>query len=286
MSSPRYAFITFRAQPNEQKLTDYFLQLIFPKIRDSVDSYCLAQEDYGTPSHHCHIIFSHNYKDNQKFEQQLLLFKKAKEFYESTKTLNTKIVYTGKTRFVGSSSGGTSYGLDSKWDISQTSEKDYKYYLGYLHKNPDTVHSIKGFTQQQVIESVKYYSCSEGIKLLDPSKNIWRILNTRNAHSYITDFCEKNKIIINDDLDERLLKKQLASKGISVVELSNNKYEHIIQDLIEYNKGIPLCSTIENMKNEIQLLKEMYHNLENELDELDPKVDPFGHPWSRNTFNL
>lgn len=251
----RHAFITFRSHPNEQHLTELFINIILIKIKEVSETYCIAQEDFGTPSRHIHIFFTHTQDDKQHFENKFLLHKKAKELWETLKDLQTNVVYTGKMKFVGSSSGGTSYGLDSQWDIEKGENPDPKYYIGYCCKNNDTLTDIKGFSQEYISKSVLYYSACEGTKLLNTSKNIWRILKSNNAHSYITDFCKKNDIIIDDDLDERLLQKMMASQGISVVELSHQKYYHIISDLMEYNKGTPLCSTITQLKNKIRKLE-------------------------------
>lgn len=251
----RTAFITYRSHPNEQQLTDYFITIILSKIKEVSEVYCIAQENYGTPSHHIHILFEHSLEEDQKFQQKFLLHKKAVEFYESIKPLQTKIVYTGKAKFKGSTLGGTSYGLDSQWDISKKENSDPKYYIGYCHKDPNTQHDIKGYSQHYVGDSIKYFYTVEGMKCLKPSENLWRILNTRNAHSYIQDFCKKNKIILDDDLNENLLQQMMASQGVSVVELSHNKYGHIIQDLIDFHKGIPLCDTITQLKHKIEKLE-------------------------------
>lgn len=231
----RHAFITYRSHPNEQELTELFINIILQKIKQDSDAYCIVQEDFGTPSRHIHIFFTHTQIDNNHFKAKYLLHKKAKELWESLKDLQTNVVYTGKNAFKGSSSGGTSYGLDSQWDTGLSDNPDPKYHIGYCLKNPDSVPDIKGYDQKYINESQKYYSACEGIKLLNTTKNIWRILKPQNAHSYITDFCKKNAIIIDDDLDEILLQKNMARQGISTVELSTTKYDHIIRDLIYYH---------------------------------------------------
>lgn len=231
----KHAFITFRAHPNEQELTELFINIILQKIKKDTDAYCIAQEDFGTPSRHIHIFFPHTQIDNNHFKAKYLLHKKAKELWESLKDLQTNVVYTGKNTFKGSTSGGTSFGLDSQWDTGLTDNPDPKYHIGYMLKHSLTVYDIKGYDQNYINESVKYYYACEGIKLLSTTKNIWRILKPQNAHSYITDFCKKNDIIIDDDLDEYLLRKKMAQQGISTVELSQAKYDHIIYDLILYH---------------------------------------------------
>lgn len=270
----KFAFITFRPQPNEQQLTQFFLTLFIPKYKVWSDQYCISQEDYDQPSHHIHILISHNEKDEQKFNQKYLLFKDAIKFYESLKDKQTKIVYTGKTKFVGSTSGGSSYGLDSKWNIEKRENNDPKYYIGYCNKEPDTVHDIKGFSQEYIASSIKYYSCLEGIKMLKPSEKMWRILNTRNAHSYITDFCKKQNISFTDPIfDAYNLQKIMAQNGISIVELSSQKYEHIIDDLLEFHskdKEKPqqsqqdLLKRIEVLETQLEAGRQLWHKHHNE----------------------
>lgn len=218
----QYGFVTFRPHPNDHDLINEFKTLISP-ILNKCDHYLVGHESANTPQAHLHIILSYENKDSDRSKViQKFTNKTLKQFYQKIKN---------EKRFTIIDSKFNDKGLNIK-SIPKT-EEDYISTLGYCAK--EHILSSKGYSLDFVNTAVDFYYKSTRLKLSKKLLNPWRVLNTRTAHAYITDFCDKNNIQINDDIEPFVLQKLMAQQGISCVELSNQRYELIINDLINYH---------------------------------------------------
>lgn len=169
-----YFLYTFRPQISEQNLFEQFLDIFLPFLKE-FPKYSYSIEEDGTLQQHIHIIYEHHATDNSKALPQKLNRKMFSLFKSVLKNKMTN-----------------EKGFDDRM-VDNTSE-DLLKVLGYVNKETNCLRRKSvGFTNEQILEAVKYYYASEH---LDKSvvKNDLNIMTPKNIHISIKDYCVKNNL--------------------------------------------------------------------------------------------
>lgn len=210
-----YRFITFRPSPTNPSFLTNFLDILLPKIRIKCPAYVVGIEKDGTPERHVHILMGHkSFSDTQKFNQ-FIFFKEMKEFKTATKDWATIWEHAYHPKEV----------LKKIEDTLKTT--------GYILKEQNSQIEIKGFTDQFIEDSKKFYLATGRVKNQTPSHlRDWKILTKKNAHNWIMDFIHQNDTSIRDPL----LIFKMREQCYSFCDLTSKAQKEILDDILIESK--------------------------------------------------
>lgn len=175
-----YYLYTFRPQINEQDLLEDFLSLFLPFLEEFT-KYSYSIEEDGTLNKHIHVIYTSKATDNSKAMPQKL---NQKLFLKFKSALKNKMT--------------TEKGFDDRKVKEKNGipiKEDYLKVLGYVNKAVEKCwrRKSKGFTNEEIKEATDFYYANDR---LDKSqiKNDLIIMNPKNIHISIKDYCIKNNL--------------------------------------------------------------------------------------------
>jgi transcriptional regulator of met regulon len=192
LTNSRFGLITYKPQISYPSLTDDFLTIILPKLKQKCNFFLWAVEDDDTPMRHIHIFLklNKNEEKKQKIKQNYLDFKAMKDF------LSHSIKHCE----------GNSHQIDHPLltqDLHHHMDR-----LGYCMKQNPRRWGCEGISDEIITQCVKLHHANEKVKptteedwdLLTP-KNVYtklpHIFKTKNIDPYGHDFlyhCSINNI--------------------------------------------------------------------------------------------
>lgn len=183
MSIPqRFFLITFRPHIAESSILDDFLTIFLQSslVTGNKHSWCVDNDK--TMEQHMHMIIQANYKDKYAFTRSKQYREATGKIQEFCKGRQTKWQHAEDTKMVG----------DKNEDFMKT--------LGYVNKElyNRPRNGKKDFNDKEILDAVEYYYACEHLDKGKLKKSDWKYLNTKNAHSMIEDFCDKNSLKPND----------------------------------------------------------------------------------------
>lgn len=210
-----FIHIIFQCQLNDKFLNEEFLTLLMPMINKS-NNFILSTENKGELNEHYHILFE----------------------YECSTSDRSRVVQKFKTKpfqrwYKKIKDDGLSTIIDPKFEthalkivaVNETDE-DKQYVIGYVLKE-DTNPKIKGFTEEQLLQGIKYYKLENRIKAKEDVNYGWRYIQPKTSHGIITRWCQENKVSFVD-----FKFSMLASEKISSVQMTHNQQNKVISELI------------------------------------------------------
>lgn len=210
----RYAKVTFNPHINETHLIDEFLILLNPLLNKH-DSFCLTREKSDEPGVHLHAIIPMtqatpgNHHVVQKFKSPgWTNFKKKLIQTEWDPKLATKCLQAQLLEI----------------DKDPQNPHNYLYFLGYINKEKSVLLDSKGYSQDFLTSAVQYYYQNSRKEDTINKNNVIYDLNAKNCKGYMTHFCEKHDISLND----KMLPVRLAEKGVALDNISQKQLVRII----------------------------------------------------------
>ena len=172
-----YYKLCFNPQVSESHLLEEYLILLKPFL-ERFDKYSYSVEKDNTINKHIHLIVYNEDPDPKSNFYKKFKTATFKPFFNKMKNLLTDekvFLHCQKVK-------------DTPEDLSKV--------LGYVNKEHAVRRDKKGFTDQEILDSVEYYYTTEH---LDKTikKNNYTYLTTKNAHVMIEEFCEENNLPID-----------------------------------------------------------------------------------------
>lgn len=201
---PYYLF-TFRPQISEQDLFEQFLVIFIPILK-KFPKWTYSVEDDQKLTKHIHAVFEHPTAKDKTAMEQLFNKKIFRDFKKSIKYKQTN---------------------DAGFDNQKIKEEDLMKVIGYVNKQDGCLRREYNFTNQYIIDCIKYYYVSDHIDKSNKIGSDWTILTTKNAHVIIDDYIKKNNI----EEIKPILKIRMIKDKFSFINFSKEKQEQLFNEI-------------------------------------------------------
>lgn len=210
-----YSAITFRSHLNDKFLDEEFLTLLMPILNKS-PKFVLSVEERGTLSQHYHICFEFNEKSDRSHLIQKFKTKNWKSWYQRIKNEQFETIIDPQFK---------DHCLQIKVVEKDPSDHNLQKWIGYCCKD-DLQPKIKGFDEEYITQSIKYYHLNQRIESSKKPDYGWRYIKPNTAHAVITEWCEKHEVDIKD-----FNYSMLAYDKISSVQMTQQQKKQVISEL-------------------------------------------------------
>ena len=173
----QFYLYTINFQDSEFQLTDTFLTILRPALKDSktITNYCYTCEKGQSLKRHLHLMVG--FKKTKSKNDPLKQFMNSAKFKEFRHILKDKLT-------------NPNIGFDNR-KVADT-ESDFLKVLGYVCKETDPKERCFTFTNEQVLKAIEYYYQTQHIDKSQPCKDNWTILTGKNVNVHIEDWLNKN----------------------------------------------------------------------------------------------
>lgn len=193
--------ITIRFQVTDTQLFEDYLIFFKTWMEEEPSRYSYSIEWDDTINRHIHAVVTANYVDGDKLKRRIT----TKEFLPIIKKLkasNTILANAIKCSVV---------------------TKTPKKALGYTQKWHCNRRGHKGYTDQEIVDSVEYYYTTTRLEKTQEIKDDWILLNTKNFHAHVEDFIQKNPELKYEDSD--IIKLRMVKHGYSFMSITSKQLE-------------------------------------------------------------
>lgn len=176
LQNNRFSLITYRPHVSYPSLTDDFLTIILPKIKQKCNFFLWAIEKDGTPDKHIHIFLKLKETEckEAKIKQNYLNFKEMREFLEHSK----KDCECNHRQ------------LD--YPLLKNSYENHMAKLGYcLKENPKRFGSV-GISKEVMTECLNFYMATEKCK--PSTEEDWDLITPKNVYTKLPYLLKKHNI--------------------------------------------------------------------------------------------
>lgn len=238
-----YHLFTFRPQISEQSVLDNFLTIFLPEIKSKSTKFTYSIECPNTLFKHIHILAETKAKDKNAFHQ-LFNKKNFKLFQDSLKHKQTNKNHAFDDRLV----------KDTPDDLMKV--------IGYVNKADDSIKHYEGFTNEQILQGVKYYYTHQHLEKkaeINNSKD-WTILTTKNAHVHIEKYAKDNNYNWDDFMVENHIKIAMIKDRYTFSNFSRKTQSQIFNEIIIANTKEKNSSFHHNEEMKIHIVDEQISN--------------------------
>lgn len=232
----RYAFITWRSHPNDKSLDDEFFSILKLLLNKSA-RYLVGHEGKDTLSSHFHIILEMPESADKTNLKSKFNSAPWKQFYQSIKNNNchTQI-----------DPGFIEKALQLKLIEKDSMDHNYIKALGYASK--EHIKASKGYSNNYIVDAVDYYWKNTRREKSRKPNNSFIVLNAKNCHTIINDFCQKHSFSLKD----KTLPWVLAENSICCEDLSQKKFKRVLATLnLAFQKNNPEIKHLDDFERNI-----------------------------------
>lgn len=195
---PRNYLVTIRAHPTEYQIFEDFFSLFLVWLNKKTNHYYYSIEEDNTPARHAHCFINDNAKDMDKFHKKIK--NNFRDYFKKIEDCHTKLDSKFLTGFIN-----VEYVTDDNIAI------------GYVFKGNNSRIHVGQLQSHEIQECVNAYWISKKTDSRKMSKDTpIRLLNTKNAHGYIQNYCTTNNCSVKSrDLKYRMEKDFHSFDNIS-----------------------------------------------------------------------
>lgn len=207
--------LTFNPHITEKPLLDTFCSLLWSStFFTDLKEYYYNIEKPDSPGAHLHLFFTSSHRDKEKVK---LVFQKTEwtSFWKSLKIKETDGAHAINVVLVG----------------KNKSRNDRQYYLGYVQKNITKVMPAHypletNIDTLECISAYEYYIEYSMIQLKEKKPYSYKVLTSKNVYDEIRTFIDKNDLIL-----DHLIWDRLSAECIMSDFISQNQKDSIVRSM-------------------------------------------------------